>query len=101
MLRGPQGTLYGRGATAGAINMVTAKPGKELGGYLSVTAGNYGLAQFKGAIDVPMGDALSMRLAGSLDSRDGYGNNIFTGQTSMIGMPVPTAQRSSMTLVGP
>ncbi len=79
VLRGPQGTLYGRGATAGAINMVTAKPGKELGGYLSVTAGNYSLAQFKGAIDVPMGDALSMRLAGSLDSRDGYGNNIFTG----------------------
>ena len=79
VLRGPQGTLYGRGATAGAINMVTAKPGKELGGYLSVTAGNYSLAQFKGAIDVPMGDALSMRLAGSLDRRDGYGNNIFTG----------------------
>ena len=79
VLRGPQGTLYGRGATAGAINMVTAKPGKELGGYVSVTAGNYGLAQFKGAIDVPMGDAVSMRLAGSLDSRDGYGNNIFTG----------------------
>lgn len=79
VLRGPQGTLYGRGATAGAINMVTAKPGIELGGYLSVTAGNYSLAQFKGAIDVPMGDALSMRLSGSLDSRDGYGNNIFTG----------------------
>ncbi|MCH1581105.1 MAG: TonB-dependent receptor [Luminiphilus sp.] len=79
VLRGPQGTLYGRGATGGAINMVTAKPGKELGGYLSVTAGNYSLAQFKGAIDVPMGDALSMRLAASLDSRDGYGNNIFTG----------------------
>jgi len=79
VLRGPQGTLYGRGATGGAINMVTAKPGKELGGYLSVTAGNYSLAQFKGAIDVPMGDALSMRLAASLDSRDGYGKNIFTG----------------------
>lgn len=59
--------------------MVTAKPGKELGGYLSVTAGNYSLAQFKGAIDVPMGDALSMRLAASLDTRDGYGNNVFTG----------------------
>ncbi|MDG1932423.1 MAG: TonB-dependent receptor [Luminiphilus sp.] len=79
VLRGPQGTLYGRGATGGAINMVTAKPGKELGGYLSVTAGNYSLAQFKGAIDVPMGDALSMRLAASLDTRDGYGNNVFTG----------------------
>lgn len=79
VLRGPQGTLYGRGATGGAINMVTAKPGKDFGGYLNVTAGNYSLAQFKGAIDVPMGNALSMRIAASLDSRDGYGNNIFTG----------------------
>ena len=79
VLRGPQGTLYGRGATGGAINMVTSKPGKELGGYLSATAGNFGLTQFKGAIDIPMGDALSARIAASLDNRDGYGNNIATG----------------------
>ena len=79
VLRGPQGTLYGRGATAGAINMVTAKPGKELGGYLSLTAGNYGLTQFRGAIDVPMGEALSARFATSIESRDGYGDNLGTG----------------------
>jgi hypothetical protein len=43
--------------------MVTSKPGKELGGYLSATAGNFGRAQFQGAIDIPMGDALSARIA--------------------------------------
>ena len=79
VLRGPQGTLYGRGATAGAINMVTSKPGDELGGYLNFTAGNYGLAKFQGAVDVPLGDAFAMRLATSLEQRDGYGTNIFTG----------------------
>jgi len=63
VLRGPQGTLYGRGATAGAINMVTQKPGDEFGGYANVTAGNYSLWSFDGAVDVPMGDAFAMRLA--------------------------------------
>jgi len=79
VLRGHQGTLYGRGATAGAINMVTSKPGDELGGYLNFTAGNYGLAKFQGAVDVPLGDAFAMRLATSLEQRDGYGTNIYSG----------------------
>lgn len=80
VLRGPQGTLYGRGATAGAINMVTEKPKNELGGYAGLTAGNYGLWNFEGALDVPMGEALSMRLATKLEQRDGYGENKFSGE---------------------
>ncbi|MEH6517222.1 MAG: TonB-dependent receptor [Halioglobus sp.] len=79
VLRGPQGTLYGRGATAGAINMVTQKPGDEFGGYANINAGNYGLFSFDGAVDVPMGDALAMRLATKIEKRDGYGENIFSG----------------------
>jgi iron complex outermembrane receptor protein len=79
VLRGPQGTLYGRGATAGAINLVTAKPGKEFGGYASLTLGNYGLTQFEGAVDIPMGDALALRVATKQDQRDGYGTNLVTG----------------------
>lgn len=79
VLRGPQGTLYGRGATAGAINMVTSKPGDEFSGYANLTAGNYGLVNFQGAVDVPMGDAFAMRLATSIDQRDGYGDNKFSG----------------------
>ena len=79
VLRGPQGTLYGRGATAGAINMVTQKPGDEFGGYANITAGDYSLYSFDGAVDIPMGDALAMRLATKIEQRDGYGENIFTG----------------------
>jgi iron complex outermembrane receptor protein len=80
VLRGPQGTLYGRGATAGAINLVTAKPGDEFGGYLTATGGNYGLMTFQGAVDLPLGDAWALRLATKIEERDGYGENIFTGQ---------------------
>jgi len=80
VLRGPQGTLYGRGATAGAINMVTSKPGDEFGGYASMTVGNYGLTKFQGAVDLPLSSALSLRLATSIDKRDGYGENKFNGQ---------------------
>ena len=80
VLRGPQGTLYGRGATAGVINMVTAKPGKDLGGYIRATAGNYGLLDVEGAVDLPLSDALSVRLAGKFENRDGYGTNLFSGE---------------------
>ena len=80
VLRGPQGTLYGRGATAGAINMVTQKPGDELGGYVNVTVGNYGLTQLQAAVDIPLSDSLAVRLATSVDNRDGYGENKFNGQ---------------------
>jgi len=80
VLRGPQGTLYGRGATAGAINLVTAKPGDELGGYLTATGGNYGLMTFQGAVDLPLGDAWALRLATKIEERDGYGENLFSGE---------------------
>ncbi len=79
VLRGPQGTLYGRGATAGAINLVTAKPGDELGGFANLTVGNYGLTTFEGAVDLPATPELGIRLATKIEKRDGYGDNLFTG----------------------
>lgn len=79
VLRGPQGTLYGRGATAGAINMVTTKPGDEMGGFVNLSLGNYNMQTLEGAIDIPMGDALALRLATKIERRDGYGDNLFTG----------------------
>lgn len=79
VLRGPQGTLYGRGATAGAINMVSQKPGDEFGGYANVTGGNFGLFSFDGAVDLPLSDSVSVRLATKIEQRDGYGENIFSG----------------------
>lgn len=80
VLRGPQGTLYGRGATAGVINLVTTKPGDEFGGYLSLSAGNFSSTTFEGAVDVPLSSSLSMRLATKIEKRDGYGTNLFTGE---------------------
>jgi|TARA_B110000908_G_scaffold86632_1_gene103489 iron complex outermembrane receptor protein len=80
VLRGPQGTLYGRGATAGAINMVTTKPGRELGGYARFTAGNFGLSTFEGAVDIPLNKDFAVRFATKIEQRDGFGENKFSGK---------------------
>lgn len=79
VLRGPQGTLYGRGATAGAINLVTNKPGDVFGGYVSTSVGNFGLVSVEGAVDIPMTEEFSMRIAAKNVQRDGYGTNLFSG----------------------
>lgn len=80
VLRGPQGTLYGRNATGGSINITTAKPTQEPSGYLRVTAGNYARLTTEGAISgaiVP--DVLAARIAFQTQDHDGYGRNLVTG----------------------
>ena len=62
VLRGPQGTLWGRNTIAGAINMLTARPSEELSGYVSGEAGNYDAYQVEGAVSGPIVDTLSGRL---------------------------------------
>ncbi|HEX5648954.1 MAG TPA: TonB-dependent receptor [Steroidobacteraceae bacterium] len=81
VLRGPQGTLYGRGATAGVVNMVTKKPTEELDGYLNYTLGNYAATTVEGAVGGPLSASgvLMGRLSGRFDKREGYGTNLFTG----------------------
>ncbi len=80
VLRGPQGTLYGRGATAGAINLITKRPTAELEGYGRATYGNYNAVMLEGAVSGPVaGDKIMVRVAGKYDRRDGYGVNQFTG----------------------
>lgn len=81
VLRGPQSILYGRGATAGAINLVTAMPTEKLDGYLRATYGNYDSKVIEAAVGGPLsGDKLLVRLAGKYEKRDGYGVNLFTGR---------------------
>lgn len=81
VLRGPQGTLYGRGATAGAINLITKRPTAELDGYARASYGNYNAVTFEGAAGGAIsGDTVMARIAGKYDRRDGFGKNQFTGK---------------------
>lgn len=80
VLRGPQGTLYGRNATGGVFNAITAKPVmEEFQANVSATVGNYDTAKFQGMINVPIGDKIAVRLAGSSLERSGYATNTVTG----------------------
>jgi iron complex outermembrane receptor protein len=75
VLRGPQGTLYGRNATGGAINLVTAKPGKEFEANASVGFGNFDSITTQGALNLPLSDRVQMRVAYFTRSHDGYRDN--------------------------
>ncbi|WP_447761004.1 TonB-dependent receptor [Sphingopyxis panaciterrae] len=78
VLRGPQGTLYGRNATAGVVNLIPALPDNEFGLDTKVEVGNYKTMRASGMINVPITDTLAVRAAGALTSRDGFDYNSFT-----------------------
>lgn len=80
VLRGPQGTLYGRNATAGVVNLIPNKPDlNEFGLKAKGEVGNYKSLRMVGMVNVPViDDVLGIRLAGSLTSRDGYDYNTVT-----------------------
>jgi iron complex outermembrane receptor protein len=72
-LRGPQGTLFGRNANAGVINVISAKPELDRAfGAMDVTFGNYDLTRVKGHFNLPVGSTLALRGAGFAERRDGY-----------------------------
>jgi outer membrane receptor protein involved in Fe transport len=80
VLRGPQGTLYGRNATAGVVNLKSALPTDQYEGMLSADMGNYGSQRFEGMLNLPIvGDKLDIRFAGELTKRDGYTFDSTTG----------------------
>ncbi|WP_189496795.1 TonB-dependent receptor [Algimonas arctica] len=73
MLRGPQGTLFGRNVTAGALNIRTKAPELgEFGGFADFTYGNYNMASVQAGINLPAGDNLAFRATGSFRQRDGF-----------------------------
>ncbi|MCJ9427791.1 TonB-dependent receptor [Kordiimonas marina] len=79
VLRGPQGTLYGRNATGGSINVITNKPTEETTGYARLTGGNYSLVKFEGAVGGSLSKTLMGRIAVRYVNRGGYGKNIADG----------------------
>ena len=81
VLRGPQGTLYGRNATAGVVNVVSAKPTDQFEAMLSADWGNYTNRRYEGMVNLPIvGDKLALRIAGEWTKRDGYSFNQTTNQ---------------------
>lgn len=82
VLRGPQSTLFGKNASAGVINVVTAKPDLEgYSGSASVTAGNYSQRIARADVTGPLSDTMAFSLFGSINKRDGYYDNDFNGDT--------------------
>jgi outer membrane receptor protein involved in Fe transport len=80
VLRGPQGTLYGRNATAGVVNLITAKPTDQFEAMASADIGNYKNRRFEGMVNLPLvDDLLDLRVAGEWTKRDGYSTNLLTG----------------------
>ena len=75
ILRGPQGTLYGRNATGGLAHFVTNKPEQEFGGYGQVTVGEYDQVKFQGAVNGALTEGLSARLSVSTHHNSGYVEN--------------------------
>jgi iron complex outermembrane receptor protein len=80
VLRGPQGTLYGKNTTAGAINITTSPPSFEFGGKAEVSLGNYGFKQGKASISGPLSDKIAARISVSSTDRRGTIYNVVTNQ---------------------
>ncbi|MBW2942747.1 TonB-dependent receptor [Zhongshania aquimaris] len=81
VLKGPQGTLFGRNTTGGAVLYTTAKPSNENEALLRVRAGNYDMREFEGVVNVPIvDDKILFRAAANSIRRDGYIDNLTTGE---------------------
>lgn len=80
VLRGPQGTLFGRNTIGGAINIITRKPTNELEGEFSAGYGNYDAWNIAAILNAPVGDDLAVRVAASHQQRHGFARSSLTGQ---------------------
>jgi len=79
VLRGPQGTLFGRNSTGGAIIIRPAAPTDQFEGYAAATLGDYDRRQFEAVVNLPLADGVALRLGGMNFKRDGYVTNVITG----------------------
>ncbi|MBC2776689.1 TonB-dependent receptor [Parasphingopyxis marina] len=80
VLRGPQGTLFGRNTSAGALSIATEMPEFELGGFVEGSYGNYDAYELRGMVTGPVSDAIALRLDGVYRQRDGYITDVNSGR---------------------
>ena len=98
VLRGPQGTLSGRNAEAGAVSFITKGPTGEYDGRLETTFGNYNLRRVKGVLDLPITDQLAVRFSVLHTERDGYIRNTTPG--IVVDLPQPFGPQTSTATLG-
>jgi iron complex outermembrane receptor protein len=79
VLRGPQGTLFGKNNVAGSINLITKKPEDEFSGNVGVSFGNYDLRQYSASLNTPINEDIAAKFSINQYRRDGYIENIATG----------------------
>ena len=90
ILRGPQGTLFGRNATGGALNVVTKMPSFDsFDGFADVEAASFSHSRFKGALNLPLTSNIAVRVSGFKLERDGFIENLAHGQTDSAGVAIP------------
>ncbi len=80
ILRGPQGTLFGKNTPAGAITVRTVRPGQERDAFVEVSAGDYGLTKISAAANIPINDAMAFRGTVFSTQRDGYVDDFAFGE---------------------
>ena len=80
VLRGPQGTLFGRNTTGGAVNVILKKPAEEFGGYVELGFGRFSQVRFRGSVDLPVQDNLLLKLSAYASDDDGFVENRTTGE---------------------
>jgi iron complex outermembrane receptor protein len=94
VLRGPQGTLFGKNTIGGAVVITTAQPGDAFGGKIEATTGSLNRFDLKGYVDIPLGEKVSARLSAARLTRDGYGKRLLTGDD--LGDRNATAARAQL-----
>ena len=80
VLRGPQGTFFGRNSTGGLIHFISQKPTDEFAGSISTSYGSHEEYTFEGMLNIPLGDAGALRISGKLKDNDGWIDNISGNQ---------------------